>query len=124
MNERIISFDLGTGGNKASLYDVDGNCLATAFVPYDTHYPHVGWHEQCPEDWWDAVVKSTHMLLKKSGEDKENIRCLAISGHSLGAVPIDRNGNLALAGYTLNRFRQLHDGSRQRPRDQERQHCR
>ena len=50
MNKKIISFDLGTGGNKASLYDVEGNCLASAFVPYATQYPHVGWHEQRPED--------------------------------------------------------------------------
>jgi sugar (pentulose or hexulose) kinase len=34
MDKKIISFDLGTGGNKASLYDVYGNCLASAFVPY------------------------------------------------------------------------------------------
>jgi xylulokinase len=29
----IIAYDLGTGGNKASLYDTDGNCLAAVFVP-------------------------------------------------------------------------------------------
>ncbi|HVN53136.1 MAG TPA: FGGY-family carbohydrate kinase [Anaerolineaceae bacterium] len=94
MSIKIISFDLGTGGNKASLYNVDGKCLATAFVPYDTYYPQVGWHEQCPEDWWRAVVESTQELLQKSDETPENIKCLAISGHSLGAVPIDKNGQL------------------------------
>jgi xylulokinase len=94
MSKRIISFDLGTGGNKASLYDVDGNCLATAFVAYETNYPHVGWHEQRPSDWWNAVVESTQKLLKVSDEDKNNIECLAISGHSLGCVPVDKDGNL------------------------------
>jgi xylulokinase len=94
MSNKIISFDLGTSGNKASLYDVDGNCLATAFVPYDTYYPQVGWHEQRPSDWWDAVVESTKRLLHTSGEDNKNIKGLAISGHSLGAVPIDKNGKL------------------------------
>ncbi len=94
MRNRIISYDLGTGGNKASLYDLEGNCLATAFVPYDTSYPHVGWHEQSPDDWWNAVVESTRKLLEKTGEDKENIECLAISGHSLGAVPVDADGEL------------------------------
>ena len=94
MDKKIISFDLGTGGNKASLYDAEGNCLASAFVPYATHYPQVGWHEQRPEDWWDAVVKSTRELLKTSGGDRKDIVCLGISGHSLGAVPVDREGNL------------------------------
>lgn len=94
MGNRIISYDLGTGGNKASLYDSEGNCLAWVFVPYKTEYPHMGWHEQRPEDWWEAVAKSTRQLLEKTGEDGEQIACLAISGHSLGAVPVDSNGEL------------------------------
>ena len=94
MTRKIISFDLGTGGNKASLYDSDGRCLASTFVPYATNYPHVGWHEQKPADWWAAVVESTQKLLQTSGEDKKNIVCLGISGHSLGTVPIDKNGSL------------------------------
>jgi xylulokinase len=94
MTKKILSFDLGTGGNKASLYDADGACLAMTFVPYETHYPQVGWHEQRPADWWDAVVKSTRSLLESSQVDPESIAALAISGHSLGAVPVDKSGNL------------------------------
>jgi xylulokinase len=97
MDPKIISFDLGTGGNKASLYDVQGNCLATAFVPYSTHYPRVGWHEQQPADWWKAVVESTRKLLQSSQVQPDAIVALAISGHSLGAVPVDRTGNLLRA---------------------------
>lgn len=94
MDKKIISFDLGTGGNKASLYDVEGNCLASAFVAYTTQYPHVGWHEQSPTDWWNAVVESTRQLMASSGVDKDEIVCLGISGHSLGAVPVDKDGKL------------------------------
>jgi xylulokinase len=94
MDKKIISFDLGTGGNKASLYDSEGICLASTFVPYTTQYPLVGWHEQRPEDWWNAVVESTRKLLTASGVDKNDIVCLGISGHSLGAVPVDRDGSL------------------------------
>ncbi|MGE5073957.1 MAG: xylulokinase [Anaerolineae bacterium] len=94
MDKKIISFDLGTGGNKASLYDAQGNCLASAFVPYNTEYPRVGWHEQRPADWWSAVVESARKLMESSGADKNEIACLGISGHSLGAVPIDKDGNL------------------------------
>ena len=94
MNKKIISFDLGTGGNKASLYDVEGNCLASAFVSYPTQYPQVGWHEQRPLDWWNAVVESTRSLMQSSGVNKDDIVCLGISGHSLGAVPVDKDGVL------------------------------
>ena len=94
MDERIISFDLGTGGNKASLYDREGNCLASAFVPYLTYYPQIGWHEQHPTDWWNAVIQSTRNLLLSDKTEIDSITALAISGHSLGAVPMDRNGRL------------------------------
>jgi xylulokinase len=94
MDKKILSFDLGTGGNKAALYDVQGNCLASTFVPYPTFYPQVGWHEQRPADWWNAVVESTRLLLESSGVDKDEIVCLGISGHSLGAVPVDKDGSL------------------------------
>ena len=94
MDKKIISFDLGTGGNKASLYDVEGNCLESTFVPYTTQYPEVGWHEQRPGDWWNAIIESTRKLIKSSGVNVKDIICLGISGHSLGAVPIDKNGNL------------------------------
>jgi len=94
MDKKIISFDLGTGGNKASLYDVEGHCLASVFVTYDTQYPQVGWHEQRPVDWWNAVAESTRKLIKSSGVNKNDIVCLGISGHSLGAVPVDEDGNL------------------------------
>jgi len=94
MNKKIISFDLGTGGNKAFLYDLEGNCLASAFVPYLTQYPQVGWHEQRPLDWWNAVVESTRLLLKSSGVNIDEIACIGISGHSLGAVPLDKDGSV------------------------------
>ena len=94
MPKTIIAYDLGTGGNKASLYDTDGNCLAAVFVPYETRYPRAGWHEQRPMDWYGAVVESTHKLLAGGTVDPAEIECLAISGHSLGCVPLDAQGNL------------------------------
>ena len=94
MEKKIIAWDLGTGGNKASLYDAEGNCLASDFYSYDTTYPNHGWHEQKPEDWWNAVVESTRTLLNRTGVNKEEIAACGISGHSLGAVPIGKDGSL------------------------------
>lgn len=94
MSKYIMVWDLGTGGNKASLYDEEGNCLAGVFVPYDTIYPAHGWHEQKPSDWWKAIVHSTRQLLNRTNIKKEEVYCCSISGHSLGAVPLDKQGNL------------------------------
>jgi xylulokinase len=90
----IIAYDLGTGGNKASLYNTDGECLSALFVSYPTRYPRTGWHEQKPMDWWEAVVESTGALLNSVSVDRRDIECCAISGHSLGVVPLDRSGTL------------------------------
>ena len=75
-----------------------GRLLASAFVPYDTQYPQAGWHEQRPEAWWDSVVRSTRQLLAEASTvSPHSIRCLAISGHSLGCVPLDAEGRLLRA---------------------------
>lgn len=97
MGRRIIAYDLGTGGAKASLHGEDGACLRTAFLPYDTRYPAGGWHEQRPDDWWRAIVQATRQLLE--GEDAGAVEGLAISGQSLGVVPVDEAGAL-LREYT------------------------
>ncbi len=90
----IIAYDFGTGGTKASLFDAEGNGLASHFASYATHYPQAGWHEQRPGDWWQSVVDSTNKLLAESGIDRESIVGIGISGHSLGVVPLDQDGTL------------------------------
>ncbi len=94
MGEKILAYDLGTGGSKASLYDLRGMCEASAFVPYDTLYTDTGWHEQRPDDWWKAIVESTRRLLIRKPSIAPEIEALAISGHSLGVVPVDASGGL------------------------------
>jgi xylulokinase len=92
----VLAYDLGTGGNKASLYDERGACVADTFVAYETLYPKAGWHEQRPADWWDAVVTSTHELLARVDIDRASILAIGISGHSLGVVPLGAGGELLL----------------------------
>ena len=90
----IIAYDLGTGGTKTSLFDENGTSHGSSFYSCDTFFPHSGWHEQRPEDWWNSVVVSTREMLKKTGVNKEEIVSLAVSGHSLGVTPIAKDGRL------------------------------
>jgi xylulokinase len=94
MSRLILAYDLGTGGNKAFLFDEIGNCDASTFVPFETSYPEPGWYEQRPMDWWDAVVQSTNALLSAVHIDRDRIVSIALSVQSLGVVPLDRNGGL------------------------------
>ncbi|MCT4648075.1 MAG: FGGY family carbohydrate kinase [Carboxylicivirga sp.] len=90
--EYIIAYDLGTGGCKASLYDKAGHCVADSFIACETYFPAENCHEQKPSDWWNAIIDSTDLLKQKSGVGKEQIKAIGISGHSLGCVPLDKNG--------------------------------
>ena len=85
----LIAYDLGTGGIKASIFTQDGRSLADVFRPYDTLYPHEKYMEQRPEDWWHGVCAATRNLLDTTGVRSAEIRAVALSGHSLVAVPFD-----------------------------------
>lgn len=90
---KVIAFDLGTGGVKASLYDEAFNSLAKVFIEYETLFPGPSLHVQRPNDWWQGVVKCCHNLLVETAVSKEEIGCIALSGHSLVNVPVDKDGN-------------------------------
>jgi xylulokinase len=95
--ELIIAYDLGTGGIKASLFDLEGHSLCDTFSQYDVVYTGSDFHEQAPDVWYDGICSTTRLLLEKSGADPQRIVGLSISGHSLGVVPVDKNGKLLRA---------------------------
>ncbi len=51
----VLNFDLGTGGVRAGVYDVERRTmLSQSQASYATSYPRAGWAEQQPEEWWKA----------------------------------------------------------------------
>ena len=90
----VIAYDLGTGGIKTSIFNSDGLSVGYSFLSYPTYFPRANFREQRPEDWWDAVVKTTREVLEKTAVSPDDITALAVSGHSLGVVPIGKSGEL------------------------------
>lgn len=86
----ILAHDLGTTGNKASLFDAEGKVRASIFSGYPTEYPRPNWVEQNPEDWWQAVCISTRELLNSAGVSPQAIACITFSGQMMGCVALDR----------------------------------
>ncbi len=89
----IIAFDLGTTGNKATIFDENGEMVSSTFSGYSTYYPLSGFAEQEPEDWWKAVVLACKVLMDKSSVQTNEIACLTFSGQMMGCVPVDRDAN-------------------------------
>ncbi len=88
----ILAHDLGTTGNKASLYDRLGKVIASTFYGYGVDYPQPNWVEQNPQDWWQAVCVSTRQLLEISHTQAQEIAAVSFSGQMMGAVAVDRSG--------------------------------
>ena len=93
MKRYILAHDLGTTGNKATLFDDEGRLVASTFSGYDTAHPQATWAEQDPGDWWRAVIAATHELLTKSQAAPQDIAVIAFSGQMMGCLPVDVNGN-------------------------------
>lgn len=85
----ILAHDLGTTGNKASLFNNAGEALASSFFGYDTEFAQVNWAEQNPEDWWQAVCVSTKELLSQARVSENDIACITFSGQMMGCVAVD-----------------------------------
>ncbi|HIC89857.1 MAG TPA: xylulokinase [Anaerolineae bacterium] len=88
----ILAHDLGTTGNKASLFDAEGRLIASAFAGYETAYPQPGWAEQDPNAWWQAVQEATRQLIADSGVTPQEIVAIGFSGQMMGCVPVDVDG--------------------------------
>ncbi len=89
----ILAHDLGTTGNKVSLFDAEtGAAVASAYHPYRTDYPHSGWAEHDPADWRRAVLGGTRELLDKTGVAPGDIAVVSFSGMMMAALPLDANG--------------------------------
>ena len=89
----ILAHDLGTTGNKATIFDDQGKGIASHFCGYRTEYPKPNWVEQNPEDWWQAVCKSTQQLIKSAKIEPGEIACVSLCGQMMGCVAVDKNAN-------------------------------
>src|SRR5215470_11252303 len=98
MPDYLLAHDLGTTGDKATLFDAEGRLLYTAFAPYPTRYPRPGWAEQDPEDWWQAVCRSTRELMAQAPEAASNLAAVSFSAMMNGCLLVDQEGNALRSG--------------------------
>lgn len=93
MGKYILAHDLGTSGNKASIFSENGKMLGSNVSSYDSHYPQDTWVEQDAEDWWDAVCISSKNLINSININPEDIAVISFSGQMMGCLCVDKDGN-------------------------------
>lgn len=94
MPEYLLGIDIGTSACKTALFTPDGVVAAQSTEEYPVFYPHPGWAEQNPEDWWQAVCKAIRALLAESGIDPAAIAGIGIDGQGWSCIPLDRGGEV------------------------------
>ncbi len=82
-----IGIDLGTSAVKLLLMQGDGQIANIVSREYPIAFPHPGWSEQNPADWWDAVCAGIPELL--NGFDASQVAGIGAGGQMHGLVVLD-----------------------------------
>ena len=88
----FIGIDLGTSACKLLLVDEVGAIVNEVTHEYPLIFPHPGWSEQKPEDWWSAVVTGVPELLR--GFDASEVAGIGSGGQMHGLVALDEADNV------------------------------
>lgn len=90
-----IAYDIGTTGVKTCLFSITDKIelLAAASEGYPLYVLPGGGAEQDPDEWWEAMIKSTRTVMSKAKVDKKEITGISFCSQMQGLVLVDENGN-------------------------------
>ena len=82
-----IGVDLGTSAVKLLLMDQNGTVINIVSREYPVYFPHPGWSEQKPEDWWEQTKEGIRQLVESV--DKKQVAGISFGGQMHGLVILD-----------------------------------
>ena len=94
MHTVLLAFDIGTSALKASLLDERLNVLRNVTATYPTRHLDGERVEQDAADWWMSAVRAMMMLRELTPEYCKRVDAIGISGHMLGCLPMDDEGQV------------------------------
>ena len=87
-----IGIDLGTSAVKLLMMDESGKILNVVSKEYPLFFPHPGWSEQKPEDWYEKSMERLKELTE--GFDKSKVKGISFGGQMHGLVILDKDDNV------------------------------
>lgn len=84
-----IGIDLGTSAVKLLLMEGTGKIVRVTSREYPLYFPHPGWSQQNPEDWYKQSMDGLCELL--DGIDKSQVAGISFGGQMHGLVVLDEN---------------------------------
>lgn len=94
MIQYLLGIDIGTSACKVAIFDVRGKVIGSDSGSYNVYYPHKGWVEQEPEEWWQVVGKTVKRVLEKSHIPARKIAGVGIDGQSGSAIAMSKEGEV------------------------------
>ena len=88
----FIGVDLGTSAVKLLLMDEEGKIHKIVSKEYPLYFPHPGWSEQKPEDWYAQSMEGIKELTVEC--DKSQVKGISFGGQMHGLVALDENDNV------------------------------
>lgn len=82
-----IGIDLGTSAVKLLLMDQDGRIQKIVSKEYPLYFPHPGWSEQNPSDWYEKTIEGIQELTE--GFDRTKVSGISFGGQMHGLVALD-----------------------------------
>ncbi len=82
-----IGVDLGTSAVKLLLMDGQGQIKKIVSKEYPIYFPHPGWSEQKPEDWFAKTMEGIKELIAEA--DKDQVAGISFGGQMHGLVILD-----------------------------------
>ena len=82
-----IGVDLGTSAVKLLLMEGDGTIRKIVSREYPLYFPHSGWSEQNPEDWYSQTVEGIRELVREC--DRSQVAGISFGGQMHGLVTLD-----------------------------------
>ncbi len=87
-----VGIDLGTSAVKLLLMDGEGKIHKIVSKEYPLYFPHPGWSEQKPEDWYEQTMAGLKELLSEC--DKSKVAGVSFGGQMHGLVILDAQDNV------------------------------
>lgn len=88
----FIGVDLGISAVKLLLMDEKGKIHKIVSREYPLYFPHPGWAEQKPEDWFTQSMEGIKELISEC--DKSQVRGISFGGQMHGLVVLDGADNV------------------------------
>ncbi len=84
-----IGIDLGTSAVKLLLMDGEGKIQRVVSKEYPIEFPHPGWSQQNPQDWYTQTMEGIRELVAQA--DRDQVAGISFGGQMHGLVILDEN---------------------------------